>query len=157
MCLCALDSDLQGYFSDGFIRPDEELVYTTSASDGSVENDLDNLRNPIPMMRSRSQEEGSVEEEDFDTRRPEPDLNQTRKRLVELDSSLLEERDQNRFNHSSNATQAASQHDVDLMGTPKGPGENSPENNPSKRKRTRNLSTELEKELASLQPFYYDK
>ena len=31
--LCGFASDLMGYFSDGFIRPDDELVYTTSASD----------------------------------------------------------------------------------------------------------------------------
>eukprot|EP00803_Ostreobium_quekettii_P008413 evm.model.scf_1028.1 EVM.evm.TU.scf_1028.1 scf_1028:2137-7602(+) len=36
-------SDLKGYVSDGFVRPDAELVYTTSADDLDVQKDWEHL------------------------------------------------------------------------------------------------------------------
>lgn len=150
--LCTPDSDLQGYFSDGFIRPDEEIVYTTSASDGSVENDIDNLRNPIPVLRQDSQEQP-----DLDTNRHRFQHAQTSNRNVECDGHSFGETEHNMPSSRSNHACSASCDNNGHTRSADDFDEGSPRQMSLKNKKKNKLSSELEKELASLQPFYYDK
>eukprot|EP00210_Caulerpa_lentillifera_P005689 g5441.t1 len=49
-----MSPDLMGYIPDGFIRPDDEMVYTTSASDGEIERDLKTFKNRREIVLSES-------------------------------------------------------------------------------------------------------
>jgi len=64
--------DLMGYTHDGFIRPDDEMVYTTSASEGEIERDLNALQKhrEIVMLTSDSTIEEASDQESLGTPLP---------------------------------------------------------------------------------------
>lgn len=142
-------SDLQGYFSDGFIRPDEEIVYTTSASDCSVEQDLENLRRPIPMFSCEGSQPagdgfefqaGGIDSGD-DIQLDEADYEVQRASIPQNDAGEL----QTDIFSQIGSDNDTSQIDQTVQPLP-----------PSRSKKSK-MDLELEKELASLQPFYYDR